>query len=230
MNRHARDIVTIRQARQRLLVLITERIEGRDYQVQFFERRRLELHSDLGGTPFAIQLGLLGREIATAAVCPQAVTDLLRAAVRRYLDVMGCPLDQGHNGATAWQRYERGAMYWVTASPSAPPMIFVIVNDDAAQRSTWQAHTDTYREGEPVGGDVPSGRISPQRGFGKLWWSDIAIRNALGWPVEPEQGGSGAAVAFTSGGWMLQRPLPDEVIVMKPDGMAFAVRCDLLSH
>lgn len=84
----------------------------------------MEYHLEHAGTPYFVQLGLLGRDIATAAVCPQAVTDTLRAAVRQYLAVMGCPIDPGRSGAVAWQRYERGAMYWVTAGSSGPPMIF----------------------------------------------------------------------------------------------------------
>lgn len=182
--------------------------------MQYFERRRVELHPELANTSFAIQLGLLGREVSTAAVCPQAVTATLQRAVRHYLSVMGCPIDPGRSGAVVWQRYERGSMYWVAVSSSAPPMIFVVLNNDAAQRSTWLSRTDTYREGESVGGQVPPGRIGPQRGFGKLWWSDADLRHALGWPIEGEQSSSGAAVAFNSGGWMFQRDLPDLVVVM----------------
>lgn len=103
-----------------------------------------------------------------------------------------------------------------------------MINDDAAQRSVWLARTDTYREGEPVGGAVPPGRIGPQRGFGKLWWSEGDVQRALGWPIEPEQGGSGAAVATAGGGWMFQRDQPDLVVVMQPDGTAFGVRSSLL--
>ena len=37
--------------------------DGQAHTVQYFERARLELHPQLAGTPFAIQLGLLGREL-----------------------------------------------------------------------------------------------------------------------------------------------------------------------
>ncbi|GAB4437605.1 MAG: hypothetical protein OHK0015_30480 [Chloroflexi bacterium OHK40] len=208
--------------------LMSERLGDREYQVQYFERRRMEYHPEHAGTPYVVQLGLLGHAIATAAVCPQAVTAPLRAAVRHYLAVMGCPIDPGRSGAVAWQRYERGAMYWVAASSSASPMIFVVINDDAAQRTTWLARNDTYREGEPVGGTVPPGQIGPLRGFGKLWWGEDDIQRALGWPIEPEQGGSGAALAFNSGGWIFQRDQPDLIVVMQPDGTAFGVRSSLL--
>jgi hypothetical protein len=40
-----------------------ELIEGRAYQVQYFERRRMEYHPENAGTSFEILLGLLGRDV-----------------------------------------------------------------------------------------------------------------------------------------------------------------------
>ncbi len=208
--------------------VIEERLEGRTYRVQYFERRRMEEHPELAGTPYAVQLGLLGSAIATASVCPPAPTATLQRAVRQYLAAMNCPLDQGRVGAIAWQRYERGVMYWVTGTSSTPPMVFALINNDRAQRTTWLAFTDTYREGEPVGGQVPPGRIGPQRGFGKIWWGSPELQQVLGWPIEPEQAGSGAALPFVIGGWMLERNQPGLIIVLQPDGTAFGVRPDVL--
>ncbi len=42
----------------------TAELEGRPYTVQYFERRRFELHPEIG--PDAVLLGLLGREVLTA--------------------------------------------------------------------------------------------------------------------------------------------------------------------
>jgi hypothetical protein len=39
--------------------------DGREYTVQYFERARFEYHPEHGGTPFEIQLGLLGNQILT---------------------------------------------------------------------------------------------------------------------------------------------------------------------
>ncbi len=36
--------------------------DGKTYVVQYFERNRFELHPDLAGTPYVVQLGLLGRQ------------------------------------------------------------------------------------------------------------------------------------------------------------------------
>jgi hypothetical protein len=40
-----------------------ETLEGREYTVQYFERRRMELHPENAGTPYAVLLGLLGRDV-----------------------------------------------------------------------------------------------------------------------------------------------------------------------
>jgi Zn-dependent protease len=38
-------------------------IDGKEYTVQYFERNRLELHPEQAGTPFEVQLGLLGTQL-----------------------------------------------------------------------------------------------------------------------------------------------------------------------
>ena len=37
--------------------------DGRSYAVQYFERNRFELHPEASGTPYEVQLGLLGAAI-----------------------------------------------------------------------------------------------------------------------------------------------------------------------
>ncbi|MDQ3927824.1 MAG: hypothetical protein M3328_01625, partial [Chloroflexota bacterium] len=46
--------------------------DGKPYMVQYFERNRLELHPELKGTPFEVQLGLLGSELLDKAGGPSA--------------------------------------------------------------------------------------------------------------------------------------------------------------
>ncbi|HEX5506282.1 MAG TPA: Gmad2 immunoglobulin-like domain-containing protein [Thermomicrobiales bacterium] len=40
--------------------------DGKTYQVQYFERHRLEYHPDLAGTIYVVELGQLGRQVYTA--------------------------------------------------------------------------------------------------------------------------------------------------------------------
>ena len=51
---------------------------GKNYTVQYFERNRLELHPEAAGTPFEVQLGLLGSELLDAQGGPAAFANLGR--------------------------------------------------------------------------------------------------------------------------------------------------------
>lgn len=55
------------------------RSDGKEYLVQYFERNRFELHPEMAGTPFEVQLGLLGSELLDAHGGPQAFANLGQA-------------------------------------------------------------------------------------------------------------------------------------------------------
>jgi hypothetical protein len=55
--------------------------DGKTYVVQYFERNRFELHPEHAGTPFEVQLGLLGSELLDARGGPQAIAALPKAAL-----------------------------------------------------------------------------------------------------------------------------------------------------
>jgi hypothetical protein len=74
-----------------------EVLQGREYTVQYFERRRMELHPENAGTPYEVLLGLLGHDVYAAegdanvvAVAPgdidgsvqQAILDTAYASLR----------------------------------------------------------------------------------------------------------------------------------------------------
>jgi hypothetical protein len=48
--------------------VIDETIGGGSYRVQYFERRRLELHPENAGTPYEVLLGLLGNELNSVVI------------------------------------------------------------------------------------------------------------------------------------------------------------------
>lgn len=195
---------------------LQETIEGRDLLVQYFERRRLELHTELSGNP--VLLGLLGRDVAalltnpapsptpTAGTggAPQCVTDVLqggteseRLLLRAYESVtfrndMGCPtfgLEQ--NITASSQRLEQGEMLWIrlpelSRARSEFRFIFAIINPGPEFRR----YNDTWQEG--VDPDRPDftppreGLYTPWRGFGKVWANDTVLRDRIGWALEPE--------------------------------------------
>ena len=68
-----------------------EMLQGREYSVQYFERRRMELHPEHVGTSYEILLGLLGRDVYAAEgdqnLAPIAPGDLAADVQQPILDV-----------------------------------------------------------------------------------------------------------------------------------------------
>ena len=78
---------------------------------------------------------------------------------------------------------------------------------------------DTWTEGEPIGIDEtpPQGLLSPDRGFGKLWWNQPAVRASLGWATAGEV--SYTAVIETVILSLARYPTTDTILTL-PDNRA----------
>jgi hypothetical protein len=159
-----------------------EEIEGRVYTVQYFERRRMELHPEYAGTLDEVQLGLLGRAVLTyRPPCPawffQPAPEL-------------CPQGAPITREGASQRFERGVMLWFRE-----PDVFVVFDD--AGRYWFERAPYMFRTPPAVPREPPPGGLTPTGGFGALWRGAIAITDpamagislsdALGWAVAPEE-------------------------------------------
>jgi hypothetical protein len=86
----------------------------------------------------------------------------------------------------AEQLFENGRMFWLEPTDQ----IWVMVVTDEG-RGTWTIYPDTFIDGEQEFDPsltAPEGLLQPERGFGKLWRSVPAVREALGWAVTPEFG------------------------------------------
>lgn len=85
----------------------------------------------------------------------------------------------------AEQVFENGRMYWL--QPTGEIWVLVVT---AEGRGTWSVYPDTYIDGEtlPTVAPAPSGLITPERGFGKLWREAASVRQALGYAMTPEFG------------------------------------------
>lgn len=174
-----------------------ETIEGRNYQVQYFERRRMEYHPENAGTPYEILLGLLGKDVRAMSgqtdptACAYAVLPELRAnAIDFSRDApLGCPVpgqDYSYTqGASA--RFERGQMYWINLR-GGKSVIYALLYGPNSQIS-YRYYEDTWREGDPVNSGLtpPSGLLEPNRGFGKVWRDHEDLRVAIGWALENEK-------------------------------------------
>lgn len=161
--------------------LLVEEIEGRVYTVQYFERRRMELHPEFAGSTNEVQLGLLGRAILTfEQPCGEWFFQPAPAA---------CPQGPGifHEGTA--QRFERGLMIWLRE-----PDIFLVFDD---RGNHWIARAPyTFAFPTPRNETPPPGRLFPTGGFAAIWSGEIslvgagpaiAMPDALGWATAPEQ-------------------------------------------
>jgi hypothetical protein len=178
---------------------IQEIIEGRVLWVQYFERRRMEIHPEFANTPFEVLLGLLGRTVLEreksnpTPACFDQVLPVLRDVYTRVNlgRPLGCPtLYPGMDVPGATQQMERGEMVWFGRANGPPmltlgPRIFAITQPGP----NFRTYDDRWVEGQDP--EVPpitppqANLYAPWRGFGKVWSEDPALRQAIGWAIEP---------------------------------------------
>jgi hypothetical protein len=210
-----------------------EVLDGRVYEVQYFERRRMEYHPEHAGTPYLVLLGLLGRDVLASSpgsgvACP-AITPFLRRTWEVYARDLGCGQPY-RDGSIAAQPFERGAMVWVSRADGGPGQIFVLTTVPSADL-IWTLYIASYIEGEPIGIDElpPPGKFSPVRGFGKLWRTVPEVRQALGWAISPEVADMGTVLQFSQAqgfSWMIHRSSTDMVYILR-SGSSFNRAADV---
>lgn len=163
-----------------------EEISGRAYAVQYFERRRMELHPE-NAAPYNVLLGLLGRELSNVTCAVPVLWELYYSGYNP--SVFGCPIpgQDYEDFAGARERFERGEMYWIQLRGGGATIYVVTYGQN--NQLTYQRFPDTWSEGQSVSGGLkpPQGLVEPTRGFGKVWREQPGVREALGWALEPEQ-------------------------------------------
>lgn len=121
---------------------------------------------------------------------------------------IGCSIGATITHPAAIQTFERGLMLYVGSTPS---VIYVLYNN-----GTYTRMSDTWVDGiDPIsGGEIaPSGLYEPIRGFGKVWRTDINVRNGLGWATQPESGTNVTLLQFQNG-QMVTVPTLGQVAVL----------------
>lgn len=201
---------------------VYEVLEGKVYRVQYFERRRMEYHTELVGTPYAVLLGLLGREVREEGACERGVLPELQFEFDQFARgfILGCPQTAYGGVPGATQLFQYGRMYWMGLDNGQEP-IFVIKRTRIGGHP-YEQYVDTWQEGEPVDGGLnpPPGLYEPQRGFGKLWREVPGLREQLGWAVAPEVGGVYFYQEFEDGVLFKQND-GRNVWLIYPDGRAY---------
>ncbi|NDJ79279.1 MAG: hypothetical protein GYB65_23760 [Chloroflexi bacterium] len=96
-------------------------------------------------------------------------------------DQLGAPLGPAVDTQMAYQRFERGMMYW----QGSQRQIYALADDGRLVRVA-----DTFDEGMPESDPnlVPPqpNLVQPVRGFGKAWRENPTIRDGLGWGTSGE--------------------------------------------
>jgi len=166
--------------------------------VQYFERRRMEQHQELAGTPDEVLFGLLGRDIfayAKVLKCGKADSPLVDLAQARGYSC-AVSLSRLHI-PIAVQPFERGVMIWVSHPARKPGTIYVVFREPTTGALVWQRYVDDWREGMSLPDQPPPpGRYVPAHGFGLLWSTNATMHSALGWATAPEQADRGDTQRF----------------------------------
>jgi hypothetical protein len=118
---------------------------------------------------------------------------------------------------SAGQHLEHGLMIWLDQLHE--DHIYVLTYGATRTSGDWQVYEDTWREGDPVSGELapPERLFEPIRGFGRLWREELGGPDAsLGWALAPEQGYTGLIQPFEHG-LMLWNPLDQVVYVLWND-------------
>lgn len=190
--------------------------------VQYFERRRMEIHPENAGTQYEVLLGLLGRELNTyyTGGCGDVISSLQKTA-QAFGQSFACATPLPMVGVQiATQQFERGQMVWVPGQTSTSGgTIYVVFFDNGRNRTVWQSYYDGWTEGQPVTitDPVPAGKVAPTRGFGKLWSETPSVRNTLGWAVATEVGEAGHVQSFRNGNTLIYRSSNDRVYLFYSD-------------
>ena len=105
---------------------------------------------------------------------------------------LGCPVTGASTTWTAWQRFQRGYMFWRSDTRRVTALF-----DDG----TWTEFAEQWVEGAPIPsrGDPPAGLLAPMRGFGYIWGTYGEAAERLGWAVDREKGFCARIQSFERG-------------------------------
>ncbi len=111
---------------------------------------------------------------------------------------LGCAVGAAVAINSASLSFENGQMLWASQFGDAPTkMIYVLYKNGTYQRypDTWFEKSDPESTGEIA----PAGKLTPVRGFGKVWHNNPAVKSGLGWATNQEVGTPGQIQRFERG-------------------------------
>jgi hypothetical protein len=163
-------------------------IEERQLTVQYFERRRMEYHPQLAGTPYEISLGLLGSAIYSELRDCWKTYPALQGTAAAHYETIGCPLAGGEEGVPLIsQVFERGSMLRLP-TPQLPDdaIFYIIFQDDERDTLIWE-EVQPDPDAAPRETTPPPGRAAPGEHLLEAWRTNPRVYHTLGWAMAPEQ-------------------------------------------
>ncbi|MEI8165049.1 MAG: hypothetical protein WCG26_01685 [Chloroflexales bacterium] len=210
--------------------LLSERLDGHNYTVQYFERRRIELHPELSNTPYEYLYGLLGRQVLdvqSLPACQGAPREVQFGLNERltYVDfrpALTCPTTSYADIPASSQLFEGGTMIWFDMSTPGRKIYVYHTSRGEGGFSTYAAFDDTYQDGDPPLTEQPPPtpprspivRSIPQRGFGNIWAA--GERQWLGYAILSERPDQANVQFFGGGGVAIQLQRTGQIWVFGP--------------
>ncbi len=108
-----------------------------------------------------------------------------------YTSALGCATNDATLAWSAWERFERGAMFWRSDNDRA----YAFFNDGG-----WSPIDEKWEGQEiPNRGEPPPGLRAPERGFGYAWSRRDDLFQRLGWANDQERGFCAVIQSFERG-------------------------------
>jgi hypothetical protein len=157
--------------------LQAEAIEGRSYQVQWFERARFELHPE-NQPPYTVLLGLLGNEVA-APISPSVVPSQPTPRPLPAPSFNNCQADPNLDTAPNYP------VQIIGVDKGAETVTLKNVGPDAIDLSGWHMCSVRGNQEHPIGGTLAPGQVQQFPGPPGTIWSNSesdpgALYNANG--------------------------------------------------
>jgi len=203
-----------------------ETLEDWTGTVQYFERRRMEHHTELAGTPYEVLLGLLGRDVLNTRGMPSCEDPIrpvafgleTRIGESRFRNSLFCPDRAYASAPAAFQPFQHGAMIWLDLGEAGRSIIVVKDAGRPAPEPSYMITEDRYREGEPLppAADAPPGLYVPVRGFYKIWYGSRGQGQWIGYGTAPERAERANVQFFGGGGLVVHLLETDQVWIFGP--------------
>ncbi len=176
-----------------------------EYTVQYFERERFEYHPEFAGTPYEVELGRLGAQVALTRGYPvngqatptpgdplSARFAALSNSNERLRGLLGPPATMSFQSPGAVLEFEHGRLI-AHREDGGLNLISVLCGDPQTGQAFVSSrltlyYEDTFSAGQPVGGGPgpQPGLYEPGRVFGALWRARADVRNCLGYATVPD--------------------------------------------